>query len=124
LDYSFYTPNADDDGHNTDVAYADTWIGNHVMPLLSNSKFMKDMLVVITFDENDDASGGTDEGPTTPGKNNQIYTALYGSMVKAGSTSSAQYDHHSMMRTIENALGTGTLGQGDETAKPISGVWK
>lgn len=40
------------DGHDTSVTVAGQWTMDFVKPLLNNKKFMKNTLVLITFDEN------------------------------------------------------------------------
>jgi phospholipase C len=112
-DYSFYTPDMDNDGHDTNAAYAARWLQNTFGPLLQDPKFMKDMLFVLTFDENDGVIS-----------KNQVYTVLYGNSVVAGSTSNGAFTHYSLLRTIEDTFGLGTLGQKDAQAIPITGIWK
>ncbi len=74
---------------------------------------MKDMLLVVTFDEDDKSTS-----------NNHIYTAVYGDSVQPGSVSQNAYTHYSLLRTIEDTLGLGTLGQNDASAAPITGIWR
>ncbi|MCX5792319.1 MAG: hypothetical protein NTY45_08930 [Elusimicrobia bacterium] len=112
-DFSLFIPDIRNDGHDTGVDYAGKWLDSYFTPLLKDPAFMKDMLLVITFDE-DDKSTAT----------NHIYTALYGSSVLAGSVSNDSYTHYSLLRTIEDTFGLGTLGQNDSTAGPITGVWR
>jgi phospholipase C len=116
--YSFFVPDLNDDGHDTDVATADQWLSKTIGPLLKNEAFMKDALVVITFDEDDFFIR---DGMMV---NNHVYAALAGGSVAPGATTSALYDHYSLLRTIEDGLGLGTLGRSDEQAAPITGVWK
>ena len=116
--YSFFVPDLNNDGHDTDVATADQWLARTIGPLLKNGAFMKGTLVVVTFDE--------DEYFVRNGVmvNNHVYTALAGDSVAPGGTSGELYDHYSLLRTIEDGLGLGTLGRSDEQAAPIAGVWK
>ena len=111
-DYSFYTPNMNDDGHDTGAANADQWLSDNFGTRLQDPKFMQDLLFIVTFDE------GTTFG------SNQIYTVLYGDSVVPGSVASARYDHYSLLRTIEDTLGLGNLGQSDATAAAVTGIWK
>jgi hypothetical protein len=111
-DYSLYIPDLNNDGHDTGVTFADQWLARTFAPWLADPSFTHRMLFVVTFDE----SAGA--GP------NHVYTALSGPGVVPGSTSSAAYDHYSLLRTIEDALGLGTLGQHDAAASPITGVWQ
>ena len=71
------------------------------------------MLLIVTFDE----GRGWRHG-------NHIYTVVHGERVIPGSVSDDRYDHYSLLRTIEEVLGLGTLGQGDSKASPITGIWK
>jgi len=109
-DLSFFVPDLDNDGHDTSVDHAGRWLSAYLDPLLKD--LASDTLIVVTFDEDDGGDG------------NQIYTALFGAAVAPGSVSNAPYDHYSLLRTIEGALGLGSLGQGDDGAAPITGVWR
>ncbi len=110
--YSLYIPNVKNDGHNTDVGYADAWLKGFLSPLLGNPSFTKDTLVVTTFDENGRGWGS------------QIYTAFVGPMVRAGIREGGRYDHYSLLRTIEENYGIGSLGREDAKARPICCIWK
>ena len=110
--YSLYIPDLDEDGHHTGVGYAANWLRVTFDAKFKDPRFMKDMLVVITFDEDDGKHG------------NHIYTLLLGDSVKAGATTDARYDFFSLIRTIEDAFELGTLGKKDAAAKPITGIWK
>ena len=110
--YSFYVPNLKNDGHDTDVTFADRWLAHTFGPLLRDPRFTDKLLLVVTFDEAD--KDGT----------NHIYTSLWGANVRPGSTSTARYDHYSLLRTVEDVLGLGRLGTNDATASSIIGLWK
>ncbi len=112
-EYSFYSPDKNNDGHDTGVAYADTWLEEAFRPRLNDPKFMEGLLFVVTFDE--------DEGGSL---NNHVLTILVGDSVKPGYVSSAKLNHYSLLKTVEMAFGLGTLGHKDQTIKPIPGVWK
>ncbi|MBI3555414.1 MAG: hypothetical protein HY074_04025 [Deltaproteobacteria bacterium] len=111
-DFSMYIPNLDNDGHDTGAAVADKWLAKKFGPLLLNSNFMDGLLFVVTFDE-----GEHDD-------TNRVFTALYGAGVKAGATSDIETSHYSLLRTVEDAMGLGTLGLNDEQATRIGGIWQ
>jgi Phosphoesterase family len=50
-DFSLYVPNQNNNGHDTNVKFADTWLKNRFENLLKDQSFMKDMLFIVTFDE-------------------------------------------------------------------------
>ncbi|KAG0013898.1 hypothetical protein BGZ80_010773 [Entomortierella chlamydospora] len=103
--YSFYTPNIKNDGHDTTVAYAGQWLTGFLTPLLSNSNFMKNTLVVVTFDEAEDYSDTT----------NHVLALLLGDAVNgtANTVDSTYYTHYSLISTVENNWGLGNLNLGD-----------
>jgi acid phosphatase len=110
-EYSMYIPNLSNDGHNTGVAYADTWFRNTFDKILHSPSFPKDLLVIVTFDEG-----------TTPV--NQIYTLLLGANIKPGILSNKPYNFYSLLRTIEDELGIASLNKNDMTSGRIDDVWK
>lgn len=106
-DFSFYTPDENNDGHDTGVAYADQWLKKRFGALLEDPKFMQDLLFVVTFDEG------------TYFSSNRVYTVLLGSEIKAGVKLTDAYNHYSLLRTIEDGLNIGSLEMGDRDARPI-----
>lgn len=111
--YAIYIPDLSNDGHDTGVSFADGYMSKKFGPLLTNPKFMNQMLFVVTFDE----SGSKNN-------NNQIYTSLFGDAVVAGGKSSTAYTHYSILKTIENAWGLGSLSKKDASTSAIVDVLK
>jgi len=111
--FSLYIPNLDNDGHDTGAKYASEWFETAFSPIFSNSDFMKDTLVIATFDESDDYFS-----------TNQIYTVFLGANVIPGSTVSTVTTHYSILRTIEDVFEIGTLGLNDSSTSAISGIWQ
>ena len=112
-DYAMYVPDLVHDGHDTGVGAADRWLAETFGPLLRDPRFMQDMVFIVTFDE---GRGWW--------RRNHIYTALYGDRVIPGSVSDMRADHYTLLRTIEEILGLGSLGQHDSRASTIRGIWK
>lgn len=110
--FSVYTPDQDNNGHDTKVAFADQWMQKRFGPLLDDPRFMDDMLLIVTFDE------GTYFSP------NKVYTALIGPHVEVGKVVETRYDHYNLLRTIEDNFALGTLGLNDQAAQPIEGIWR
>ncbi len=109
--FSIYTPDMDDDGHDRGLDFADRAFKKTFEPLLKNQEFMKDMLFIVTFDEDDKK------------ENNRIYTVLYGPSVKTGAKSADKLNHYSLLKLVEDEWGLGDLGRNDRSAKPVEGVW-
>ena len=110
-DYVFFIPNLKNDGHDTGVAFADTWYRNKFSPYLKNSTFMNNTVVISTFDE----SGG--------GSKNQIYTSINGPAVNAKDYSDA-LGIFSLLQLIEDNWNLGSFGKEDATSAKIPNIWK
>jgi hypothetical protein len=108
--YFFYIPNLKNDGHDTGVAFADKWYSQKLTPLLADKAFMKNTVIVSTFDE----SGSSAK--------NQIYTSLVGPAVKAGDYPQ-DLNIYSLLNLIEQNWNLGDLGKFDGTATPIPSIW-
>lgn len=124
--YMFYTPNLDDDGHDPVLSpskglkKASEWLQKFLDTWLKIDDRLKGTLVIVTFDE----SEGNDES-------NRIYTLFLGDMIKPGRIGT-EYNHYSLLCTIEDNFGFSSLNTGD--AQPteanstgchvITEVWK
>ncbi|KAG2181342.1 hypothetical protein INT43_008925 [Umbelopsis isabellina] len=109
--FMFYTPNMNDDGHDTSLSTASKWTKGFLEPLLSNTAFNKNLAVLITWDETKDYD--------IP---NQVWSVLVGSSVKAlaNNTDNTAYNHYSILATVEENWSLGNLGQGDVSATPFN----
>ncbi|KAI9000276.1 phosphoesterase family-domain-containing protein [Gaertneriomyces semiglobifer] len=115
--YIFYTPNMDNDGHDTSVQFASNWAKGFFASFLNNQEFMKNTLVVFTWDEDDYL-----QLPF-----NKVATWLMGPVVdiaRGGKEDGSRYGHYSIVRTIEENWGLGTLGRNDEDAVVFAGLSK
>lgn len=95
--YSIIIPNLLDDAHDGTLQQADTWLSTNVAPLLNQSYFKAggDGMLIVTFDECDNAVGACPE---------QVYTAVIGPHVKPHYQSAIFYKHENTLRTILDAL--------------------
>jgi phosphatidylinositol-3-phosphatase len=105
--YSFITPNYLNDGHDTNVAYADNWLSGFMPALLDSSAF-NSSVIVLTYDE----------GTTALQGGGRIATIIIGpnSIVIPGFRSQLPYDHYSLLATVEAIFGLGNLGRNDANA--------
>jgi len=106
--YSFYTPNMNNNGHDTGMDYTadwlyDTFLPNYLIPFNSTGN----SLLVITFDEG------------VPG-DNRIFTLLIGKMIPPGYVDSTSYTHYSLLRLIEDNYKLGSLNRHDTRALQIT----
>jgi hypothetical protein len=110
-DFSYYVPDLNNDGHDTGVKFADQWLRKRFSSLLSDPVFMKDTLFIVTFDEG------------ALFRRNKIFTVFLGSQVKSGIKVSTEYNHYSLLRTLEEVFQIGTLGEKDSKAQAIHEIW-
>ena len=102
--FLFYTPNLNNDGHDTDLPTAGKFLTSFFESRLE--KFPSNSLLIVTWDEGE----GADK------TSNHIYTALAGSMIPKGTTDSTNYGMASFTRLIEENWDLGSLGRGDVDA--------
>ena len=116
--FSLYIPNTLHNGHDRGAKDANEWLEKTFAPLIEpkDSKLMKDMLFVVTFDEGK-------KGKSQSARNH-IYTLLYGDSVIPGKVSTKRYDFYNLLKTVEVGLGLGTLTKNDAKAEPITEVWR
>ncbi|KAG6830938.1 hypothetical protein H0H92_013866 [Tricholoma furcatifolium] len=111
----FITPNMTNDGHDTSVTFAGTWLNGWLTPLLSNSNFNDNKtLILVTFDET-----GTDSIA------NRVFTFILGGGLPSslvGTSDSNVYTHYSTIATVEANWNTHTLGRYDVGANVFSFV--
>ena len=95
--FSFITPNVNDDAHDGTLGAADAWLQANIAPLLASSAFQSSGLLIITFDEGDttdlDHGGG------------HVATIIASSMSKTGYQSQTVYQHQSTLRLVLAASG-------------------
>lgn len=103
--WMFITPNMTSDGHDTSVTTAGQWTRDFLEPLLTDKRFMKNTLVLVTFDENH-----------TYTLQNRVLGILLGDAVPKkleGTEDQTFYNHYSEISTVEANWGLKTLGRWD-----------
>jgi phosphatidylinositol-3-phosphatase len=92
------------------VSTGDTWLSNNLPAILNSpSCTTQTCLLMLTWDEDDGSAG------------NHVLTIFAGSGAKTGGlTTSASYNHYSLLRTVENIFGLPTQTSNDAKASPMS----
>jgi hypothetical protein len=97
--FTFVTPNLCNDMHDCPVATGDAWLQAFVPQLLATPQYQSgDTLIIITWDENDGS-------PT-----NRVPALVLAPSVVPGTQDATPYDHYSLLRTTQEALGLPLLG--------------
>jgi hypothetical protein len=103
--FSYYTPNMDNDGHDTSVKYAGNWLDGFLTQ--RSGLFPTNTLIVVSWDEDD----YTEE--------NQIFVFFLdpqATLFAPGSDDHTLYNHYSLLASIEQNWNLGNLGRGDANA--------
>src|SRR3954469_14205932 len=109
--FALVLPNAQNDMHDCPAGFVtctladkaantDAWLQTNLSPLINNSTFMTNGVLVITFDESadDNTNGG-----------GRVATILVGAHVRPQFTSTTTFQHQSVLRLALESLGVTTL---------------
>ena len=129
--FSFIVPNLCNDGHDAPcvtgapggLIQADAFLARWVPTIMGTTAYRHGGLIVITFDEGSDAAaccGETpgfspdhpdvpDPGKTGPG-GGRVGAVLLSPLIRPGTVSTAEYNHYSLLRTMEDIFGLPHLG--------------
>lgn len=88
--FSFITPDLNNDAHDGSLSVADAWLQSNIAPLLASANFQTGGLLIITFDESEDAD--IDHG------GGHVATVIVSSKSKTGYKSTNTYQHQSTLR--------------------------
>lgn len=112
--WMFITPNMTSDGHDSSVTVAGEWTRSFLTPLLNDTRFMNNTLVLVTFDEN-----------SSYAIQNRVLALLLGDAIPAhlvGTTDTSFYTHYSELATVEANWALDTLGRWDVGANVFAVV--
>jgi hypothetical protein len=102
--YTWITPNMCDDAHDCPAASADTWLSTWAPKIISSREWQDAGALFITFDEGH-TSTWFPGSCCVEGNGGHVATLVISPLGKPGYRSSVEYDHYSLLRTIENGLG-------------------
>ena len=129
--FSFVVPDLCNDGHDAPcvtgapggLAQADAFLAQWVPKIMAAPAYRDGGLIVVTFDEGSDAaaccgetSGISPGHPNVPepGKNGpgggRIGAVLLSPLIRPGTVSTVEYNHYSLLRTVEDIFGLPHLG--------------
>jgi acid phosphatase len=104
--YSYITPNLQDDGHDGTLAQADLWLSQKMPAILARPEFQPggDGMLLITFDEADLSTDNRCSSLIANGCGGRIATLLIGPQVRPGYNSQILYGPQNLLRTICDAM--------------------
>ncbi|HEU5003587.1 MAG TPA: IPT/TIG domain-containing protein [Actinomycetota bacterium] len=108
--YVWITPNLISDMHDGSIQDGDNWLSQN-LPIIFNSPAWTQTrsMMMMTWDED----AGSDN-------NNQVATIVATSAPAFHATSNVNYDHYSLLKTVESTWGLGTMASGDGGASPMT----
>ncbi len=105
-DFSLIVPDTCHDMHDCSVSTGDAWLARELPRIFASPAWASGRsLLVLTFDEDD------------RNESNHVLTVFVGPAARSGATSATGYDHYSLLRTVEDLLGVGTLTGNDAGAR-------
>ncbi|KAF7727958.1 hypothetical protein EC973_006846 [Apophysomyces ossiformis] len=108
--YVYYTPDMQNDGHDTSLKYSSDWLKSWLEPRMKNPAFSDNTLIVLTWDEQKDYVD----------VHNHVLTVLLGPAVqRSAKTDGVRYDHYSILKTVQDNWNLGNLGENDVSATPF-----
>jgi acid phosphatase len=112
--FSWYIPNGYESGLVTNLQTSSRWLASFLHNKLSNVAYMTDNLILVAFDQSN---------PRVPEKdaaeNNHVWAVAFGNVANNVDTS-IEYNHYSILSTIQSNWGLPTLGKNDLFAPPLS----
>lgn len=100
------------DGHDKTIDFTSAWARNFIAPLLNDTYFMNNTLLILTFDEDE-----------TYTNHNNMYTILLGGAIPTslhGTSDSTFYNHYSIISTVSLNWGLPSLGRWDCNANLLA----
>ncbi|SRR6266567_1222132 len=105
--FVFISPNLTNDMHDGTIQQGNDWLSAHIPTIQQSPACTTSSCLIVTV---------WDEGTST-----ETVAAIFdGNGVPAGFQSAVAYTHYSLLRTIENNFGIGTMTANDAAASPMN----
>src|SRR5581483_6184909 len=104
-DFTWITPDMCDSEHDCSVAQGDAWLGEWVPQILASPAWQQNGALFIVYDE-----GTTDAGCCTLATGGHTVLLVLSPAGKPQYVSATDYDHYSLLRTIEMSWSLPLLG--------------
>lgn len=115
--FSFITPNLLNDGHDTSVSYADSWLRGFLGPDL-NASWMNNTVIFVTYDEGYLPGGAPDNSGFNGTAGGHVYLSAISPWVRTNGSYPLDASHYNLLSTIEWLLGLPSTGHNDSAAFP------
>jgi len=119
--YSYISPNLNEDAHDGTLPEADQWLATNLPIILARPEFQPGGagLLFIVWDEGDLSNDNRCSARLAAGCGGRLATLLIGPQIKPGYQSSLRYDHANLLRTVCDAMGFITCPGEGAVAAPM-----
>jgi phosphatidylinositol-3-phosphatase len=120
------TPDLCNDGHDCPASVAGQWLSRFVSEVTASAAWRQGGVLFVTWDEGTDDSGvdPSTGAVTSSGGGGHVLTIVVAPGVPRGTEVSGAFDHYSLLRTVEDALGLPLLGEaGAPGVHPMTAFW-
>ena len=116
--YVWITPNMCNDIHDCKLSVGDAWLQEWVTKILASPAWQQNGVLFLTFDESNHSDNS---GCCQYATGGHILTMVISPLSRPGYQSPIEYDHYSLLRTIEQAWGMPLLGKANcECSQPMT----
>ena len=122
VNYSYITPDSDEDAHNGTLAGADHWLQANVPAILARPEFQSggDGILFIVWDEGTLYTDNRCSATVSSGCGGRTATLVIGPQVKSGYKSTILYHNESVLKTVCAAMGLSTCPGAAQNATPMA----
>ena len=120
--YSYVTPDTDEDAHDGTLQEADEWLEENVPAILDRPEFQPggDGILFVVWDEGTLGTDNRCSASVSQGCGGRTAALVIGPQVKHGYQSTVTYHNESVLKTVCTAMGLTTCPGAAQNAKPMS----
>ena len=120
--YSYVTPDTDEDAHDGTLQEADEWLEENVPAILDRPEFQPggDGILFVVWDEGTLGTDNRCSASVSQGCGGRTAALVIGPQVKHGYQSTVTYHNESVLKTVCTAMGLTTCPGAAQNAKPMA----
>jgi len=124
--FTYITPDGEEDAHDGSLASADQWLQDHVPDILALPEFAPggDGILFIVWDEGTLSSDNRCSATDSTGCGGRTANLVIGPQVKSGFQSTVTYHNENVLKTVCAAMGLSPCPGAAQDASPMSDFFK
>jgi hypothetical protein len=126
VNYTYVTPDSDEDAHNGTLAGADQWLQANLPAVLARPEFAPggDGILFLVWDEGTLSTDNRCSSTVTTGCGGRTATVVIGPQVKPGYQSTVLYRNENVLATVCAAMGLSPCPGAAQNAAPMADFFK